>query len=202
MNSTLSTTIKVVLFLAIVYLAYLLYTIIQEPIQFEKLKEKRYDAVKERLENIRDAQKAYRDVYNVFAKEMDQLIAFVDTGKKPIIQRKDSTFMYYNEVYQQEMEKDTIITTILGYERVKTSLFDKNFQPAKLKTIPYSGGRNFEMKAGKINVNNVIIPVFEAKAPNTAIFHDVLDKYDQYIDEEDYLSVGSLTEPTLSGNWK
>jgi hypothetical protein len=113
MNTTVSVIIKIVLGAVIAYLAYTLYAIIQEPIQFEKLKEKRYERTIERLGNIRDAQKAHRDVYNEFAKELDQLIAFVDTGRKPIVQRKDSTFKYYNKVYQQEMDKDTIITKIL-----------------------------------------------------------------------------------------
>lgn len=202
MNSKVSLIIKLALLALIIILSYSLYNIIQEPIQFEKLKEKRYTAVKERLEKIRDAQKAHREIYGEFATEFDQLIAFVDTGKRPIVERKDSSFMYYNERYQQEMSKDTIITKILGYEDVKQSLYSPDFDPSVLRTIPYSDNESFEMAAGKIEVNQVIVPVFEAKAPNKAIFHDVLNKYDQYIDEETGLSIGSLTEPTISGNWK
>lgn len=202
MNSTVSLIIKLVLGALIVFLVYSLYNIIQEPIQFEELKEKRYNAVKERLEKIRDAQKAHREVYGEFANELEQLIAFVDTGQRPIIQRKDSAFMYYNERYQQDMEKDTIIKTILGYEGIKESLFSLDFDPSTLRTIPYSDGMPFEMAAGKIEVNQIVVPVFEARAPNKVIFHDVLNEYDQYIEEEEALSIGSLTEPTLSGNWK
>ncbi len=201
MNTTVSVIIKIVLGAVIAYLAYTLYAIIQEPIQFEKLKEKRYERTIERLGNIRDAQKAHRDVYNEFAKELDQLIAFVDTGRKPIVQRKDSTFKYYNKVYQQEMDKDTIITKILGYESVKTSVFGEDFDLNKLRYIPYTDGHTFTMGAGKIEVNEVIVPVFEAKAPDSLIFEDVLRKYAQYIEEDHALTVGSLTEPTLSGNW-
>jgi hypothetical protein len=202
MNSKVSTIIKIALSLAIIFLAYSLYAIIQEPIRFEKIKEKRYTAVQERLEDIRDAQKAHRDVYNKFASDINQLIAFVDTGKKAIIQRKDSSFMYYNETYQQEMQKDTIITTILGYESVKNSVFNENYDLNRLRYIPFTEQDEFVMDATRINVNDIIVPVFEALAADTVIFRDVLDTYDQYIDNNHVLKIGSLNEPNLSGNWK
>jgi len=202
MNSTTSTIIKAVLFVIIIFLGYRLYSIILDPINFEKLEKRRYDAVKAKLEQIRDVQKAYRTEYRAFAEDLDAVIAFVDTGRLAKIERKDSSFMYYNEVYQTDMEKDTIITTILGYESVKNKLFGKDFDPESLRYIPYSDKSEFELEAGKLNVNDVVVPVFECRAPNTSIFHDVLKKYDQYIDEDYALQVGDMNEPTLSGNWR
>lgn len=201
MNSTVSLIIKLVLGALVIFLGYKLYSIIQEPIQFEELKERRYDQVKNRLEQIREAQKTHRDVYNEFADDLDELIAFVDTGRKPLIERKDSSFMYYNETYQKEMQKDTIITTILGYERVKNNLFGADFDTDKLRYIPFSEEHEFMMEAGKIKVNDVVVPVFEAKAPDSLIFTGKLDKYSRYIDKDHALTVGSLVEPSLSGNW-
>lgn len=201
MNSTVSVILKVALSLLIVFLAYKLYSIIQEPIRYKELKTKRYNMVKLRLEQIRDAQKIHRDVYDVFTGDLDRLIAFVDTGRKPIILRKDSSFTYYNELYRKEMTKDTIVKRIIGYEKVQKS-FPASFQPEELRYIPYSDKEEFLMEAGKISINKVTVPVFQAVAPDTLIFHDVLDKYDQYIEEDHVLKVGSLTEPTLSGNWK
>ncbi len=202
MNSTTSTIIKAVLFVIIIFLGYRLYSIILDPINYEKLEKRRYDAVKAKLEQIRDVQKAYRTEYRAFAEDLDAVIAFVDTGRLAKIERKDSSFMYYNEVYQTEMEKDTIITTVLGYESVKLKLFGKDFDPESLRYIPYSDKSEFELEAGKLNVNDVVVPVFECRAPNTAIFHDVLKKYDQYIDDDYALQVGDMNEPTLSGNWR
>ena len=202
MNSKFSLIAKIVLGVLIVFLGYKLYTIIQEPIDFENLKEKRYTVVKDRLEKIRDAQKAYRTEYLVFAEDLESLIAFVDTGKSAIIERKDSSFMYYNTTYLQEMEKDTIITTILGYEPVKEKLFGADFNVNTLRIIPFSNNVPFMVAAGKIRINEVTVPVFEAKAPDTAVFHDVLSKYDQYIDNDYALQVGDLNQATLSGNWK
>ncbi|HBF19662.1 MAG: hypothetical protein CMI36_05750 [Owenweeksia sp.] len=202
MDSKVSLILKIVLAVVIIYLGYLLYSIIQEPIQFEKLKTKRYTLVQNRLEQIRDAQKAYRAEYSKFADDFNGLIAFVDTGKQSIIERKDSSFTYYNKTYQQEMVKDTIVTKLLGYQPVKKNLFGEDFDASQLRYIPTTEGKEFEMSATKIKVNDVIVPVFEAKATNEQIFGDVWKKYDQFIDKEYALTVGSLTEPTLSGNWK
>lgn len=202
MNSTVSTILKIVLLVAIIGLGYYLYEVIQVPIRFENLKEKRYSKTKDRLEQIRDVQKTYRGEFNTFAKDFNTLIAFVDTGKESIIERKDSTFMYYNETYQKDMEKDTTIVRVIGYRSVGSSLFGEGFDASKLRYIPYTDNEEFEMEAGKINVNDVVVPVFEARASNTKIFEDVLEKYDQYIDEDYALKVGSMTEPTLNGNWR
>jgi hypothetical protein len=202
MNSTASRLVKVGLLLIILFLAYRLYAIIQDPINFENLKEKRYTAIQEKLGEIRDVQKAFRTEYRVFAPDLNALIAFVDTGKIAIIERKDSSFMYYNKKYQTDMEKDTVVITLLGYEPVKEKLFNKDFVAESLRYIPFTNNTPFEVEASKLKVNQVVLPVFVARAPNSDIFYDVLDKYSQYIDEDYALEIGSLTEPTLSGNWK
>ncbi len=203
MTSTVSTVIKVVLLIAIVGLAYYLYEIIQEPIRYENIKEKRYTQTKQRLENIRDVQKVYRSEYNEFAKDFNSLIAFVDTGKQSIVERKDSSFLWMDPKFLVEKMKDTIIVRVIGYRSVKESLFGEDFDSNKLRYIPLTENKQeFEMDAGKIKVNDIVVTVFEARAPNTKIFADVLDKYDQFIDKDYALKVGSMTEPTLNGNWK
>ena len=201
MNSTVSVILKVALSLLIVFLAYKLYAIIQEPIRYQEIKTKRYNQVKLRLEQIRDAQKIHREVFDGFTADLDRLIAFVDTGRKPIVLRKDSSFTYYDETYRKDMTKDTIVKRIIGYEKVQKS-FPTSFQPEDLRYIPFSNQQEFKMDAGKVTINDVTVPVFEAAAPDTLIFHDMIDDYDRYIEKDHVLKVGSLTEPTLSGNWK
>jgi len=186
MNTLVATGLKVVLGIAIILLGYNLYSIIQKPIQYQKLENKRYAKVKERLEQIREVQKAFRAEYKVFTGDLDQLVAFVDTGRRTIIERKDSSFMRYNETYLKDMQVDTIITRVLGYEPVKEFLFDSSFI----------------MDAGKITVGDVVVPVFEAKAPDSLIFADVINRFGDLIDTEHYLAVGSMDKATLNGNWK
>jgi hypothetical protein len=203
MNSTVSTIIKIVLLVAIVGLAYYLYEIIMEPIRYENIKEKRYELTKSRLEQIRDVQKVYRSEYNEFAKDFNSLIAFVDTGKQSIVERKDSSFKWIDPKFLIETTKDTIIVRVIGQRSVKEALFGNDFDASKLRYIPLSENeQEFEMEAGKIKVNDIVVTVFEARAPNTKIFADVLKKYDQFIDNDYALKVGSMTEPTLNGNWR
>ena len=202
MSSKVQLIIRSVLLIVVVLLSYNLYEIIQEPIRFEEIKTKRTSAIKTKLEEIRDAQKAFKGEFLYFAKDMDMLVNFVDTGRITIIERKDSSFEYYNEVFQQDMMKDTIVTRVLGYQSAKTAIFTEDFDAQSLKYIPYTDNVPFELDAKRLNRNNIIIPVFEAKATNEVIYADVFKKYKQYIDAEGSLSVGSLTEPTLSGNWK
>ncbi|WP_417591578.1 hypothetical protein [Owenweeksia hongkongensis] len=203
MNKKVSLVVNLVLLVAVVILGYNLYEIIQEPVRFQKIKEQRYTKIKERLEQIRDVQKTYRAEYNEFAKDLNSLIAFVDTGKQSIIVRKDSSFMYYDEVFQQERSKDTTIVRVLGYKNVKESLFGSNFDANKLQYIPMTENKfKFEMEANKIKVGDVVVPVFEARAPNVDVFADIMGKYSDFIDKDYGLKVGSMTEPTLSGNWK
>ncbi len=202
MTSTVSTVIKVVLLIAIVGLSYFLYEIIQEPIRYENIKEKRYTLTKERLEQIRDVQKVYRSEYNQFAKDFNTLIAFVDTGKQSIVERKDSSFKWIDPKFLVETMKDTIIIRVIGFRSVKENLFGADFDSNKLRYIPLTDKQEFEMDAGRIKVNDIEVTVFEARAPNTKIFADILDEYDQFIDKDYALIVGSMTEPTLNGNWK
>ena len=99
------------------------------------------------------------------------------------------------------MQKDTVITRVLGYQSVKKSLFGDDFDANTLRYIP--GSQNeFFMDSKKINVNEIVTPVFEASAADTVIFEDVYNRFEQFIDKDHKVAVGSLTEPSLSGNWR
>lgn len=198
------TALTAFLILVVLGLSYWLFRIINQPIEFEKIKAKRYALIQQRLEEIREVEQAYLTEFGSYVDNFDALIAFVDTGKIKIEERKDSSFMYYNKTYQQEMNKDTIVVRILGYEPVKTKLFTAEYDASQLRYIPLPKGRKaeFEIGAGSIERNGLRIPVFEVSAPNTAIFEDLPSDYSIFIDRSYKLQVGSLTEPKVSGNWK
>lgn len=202
MDTKVLLAIRIGLIALVIFLSYWLYSIIQEPIQYEKIKSDRYSLIQNRLEQIRDAQKAFRSEYGQFASDFQTLVAFVDTGQQTIIETKDSSFMRYNLVFQQDMNVDTIINKVLGYRPVGESLFGKNFNANSLEMIPSVEDEKFELASAKLNVNGIYVPVFEVSASNEKIFKDVYSKYKQFIKEDYSLKVGSLTEPTLSGNWK
>ncbi len=69
--------IQIVLGILIVVLAYFVYNSIMTPIRFNKLKDVRELAAIERLLDIREAQKAYKDVNTKYTADFDSLITFL-----------------------------------------------------------------------------------------------------------------------------
>lgn len=193
-------------------LSYRIYRIIMEPIEFSAIKEKRYEEVTHRLEQLREAQLTFKTEYGKYAATFDELIPFLEYAQVNIIERKDSSFMAYNKVYQTDMLKDTIIYRIIGQTSAKEKLvrknpelFEENFDATVLRYIPFTTDTaEFRMATGFVDRNGVRVQVFEIAAPNTRFFADIYEDFKSYIKNLriDALIVGSLTEPTLSGNWK
>lgn len=173
-------------------LIYYLYTIIQEPIIFEREKKIRRTAVIERLKDIRSAQIAYKDKYGKFAGNFDSLITALKNDSFPqvkIIGNPDDT--------TQVVSYDT--TFIPLYQHAS---FRENYPLDSLRYIPFSGGEQFKLEAGEIVKNNIKLQVFEASAAEPIYLKDLVQEYDKYIDDKAVLSVGSMTEGNLSGNWE
>ncbi len=183
-----------------------------QPIEFASIKEKRYEEITNRLEQLREAQLIFKSEYNQYANNFDDLVTFLQNAQVSIIERKDSSFMRYDKVYQTDMLKDTIIYRIIGQTSARDKLissnpelFKGNFSVSDLRYIPFAkDSTEFSIATGHVDRNGVRVQVFEIKAPNTDFFHDIYDDYESLILglRINALAIGSLTEPTLSGNWK
>lgn len=193
--------VNVALIFIAAFLAFKIYRVIMEPIEFERLKLKHMCAVTERLEQIREAELAYKQEYGSFTGDWNTLISFVDTGKVTIYERKDSSFMYYDKRFQQDMSKDTVIVRVIGYENVLTR-FGEGFEGEMLRTVPLTDGTEFNLGAGKIERNGVTVPVFEASVSDVDMLSTLKSRFNQYIDKNHVYQVGSLTEATISGNYE
>ena len=86
---------------------------------------------------------AYREENGQFCGDLNELVAFVDTGRLTIIERKDTSFEYYNQTYQQNMMKDSVIIRVLGTEGVKKNRFGEDFDLNTIRYIPYSNSIPF-----------------------------------------------------------
>lgn len=202
MNRKVILAINVGLTIVAVFLVFKIYRLIMEPIEFEKMRDKRFEVVKESLINIREAQLAYRAEYGQFCGDVDVLSSFVDTGSVTIVERKDTSFMSYNKVYQKDMMKDSVIVRIIGTETVKRNRFGEDFDINSITYIPFSDNVKFDVGAGVIERNTVKVPVFQVSASDESILYNVQPRFLPYIDKNHSLVVGSLTEPTISGNWQ
>lgn len=204
--------LRIALGIITLILSYRIYRIIMQPIEFASIKEKRYEKITNRLEQLREAQLIFKSEYNQYANNFDDLVSFLQNAQVSIIERKDSSFMRYDKVYQTDMLKDTIIYRIIGQTSARDKLissnpelFKGNFSISDLRYIPFAkDSTEFSIATGHVDRNGVRVQVFEIKAPNTDFFHDIYDDYESLILglRINALAIGSLTEPTLSGNWK
>lgn len=176
--------------------AYFAYRSIQAPIEFEQLKKQRYSKVEERLKTIRDWQVAYKAVYRKYTANFDTLITFVNTDSFPVIK----AFGTVPDTLTEEQAVDLgIVTRDTVYVSVRDSLFKMGGDINDVKLIPYSKSQPFRMDAGMIEKGQVQVPVFEAEALNMYIFDGIEP---EYYDPKKGLKVGSLDEPSTSGNWE
>jgi len=77
--------IQVLFTLLIFVLGYLIVESIMEPIRFNRLVAEREQASINRLKDIREAQKAYKDVYKRYTGSFDTLIAFLHTDSFSVV---------------------------------------------------------------------------------------------------------------------
>jgi len=221
--------IRIVLGIVSLLLAYSIYRIIMEPIEYERIKIERYAHVIENLDLLREAQLTHKEAYGYYANDIDYLEDFIAYDSVNVTVRKDSSFSYYDRLYQTDMMKDTVVFRIIGrvaaIEKLRTkshdlfgddlfltevvenghTYYDKSPALEALSQVPFSGGSvSFTLATGEVTRNGVKVPVFEIRAENSDFFADVFSMYKNLINNEriDALVVGSLVEPTLSGNWK
>lgn len=196
-------TISVLLTALVVFLVWLLYSSIMEPINFDKEKNRRYAVTIDRLKAIRTAQVAYRSENDRFASTFDSLLAFIREDSFRVVRQigslDDSAAVAEGRVF-----RDTILVS------VRDSLF-KNYPIDSLRCVPYAPGHEFELDAGELRTaSKVVVPVFEAKVPNRVLLNGLnhqyivnLDDVAKQLNRYPGLKVGSMTEATNNaGNWE
>ena len=204
--------LSIALWLLIGFLGYQTYMSIYEPIQFNKLKNKRYVQVIESLKDIRDSQLAHRQVTGQFAKKFDNLIKFIDTAEYTITQRRDSSIIdeALTKLYGVDTYKDILIIDTLGFVPVKDSLFKTSDRYKSMMNVPVGKeGSKFQLKAGYIEQNNINIPVFEALVKKSDILFDqnkdLVSQENQVVSVDGVngpaLKVVSMDEVNTTGNW-
>ncbi len=206
----MKTILQIVLWIVCVIFAYMIYQSVNGPIEFKKVRQERFQAVIDKLKDIRDAQEAYKSVNGKYAANFESLIKFVDTGSYTITQQRDSSFMRYDKVYQIELQVDTIVIDTLGFVNVKDSLFKNNPAYKNMMDVPYGqNNEKFELKADIIDKSGYRAPVFEAKVKKDVILYDqpgdlmAQENARNSVEEVngEFITVGSLVDVSTNGNW-
>lgn len=204
--------LKIVLWIAIIFLGWKLYNSITGHVKFNKLKEDKYVQVIAKLKDIKAAQLAHQDVTGQFAGTFDSLVRFVDTAQFAITQRRDSSYadVEKNKAYglSEGYFIDVIITDTLGFKSVKDSLFPASDHYKNMMKVP-GAEANFELQAGKLDKNGTLYSVFEAKVDKAVVLAGqdkvMIAQEKQAISVESvkgpYIKVGSMEDVDTGGNW-
>lgn len=211
------TILQIFLAIVVIGLAYWLYDEIMSPVRFKNSKDARDKAVIERIIDIRSAERAYKQVNQVYTGSFDTLIAFVLNGdmqfERQLYSTDDSVAMArLKKAKKKNVETFTVkaIDTVFGAKKLTPK------QVEQLRYIPFSADDNgtkkeFILGAGKVKVGNVDVPVFEARAPYKAYLFDLnrqelinlIDERENVLNKYPGIKVGDLNQATNdAGNWE
>ena len=211
------TLIQVGLWVLIAVFGYLCVMSIMRPIDFNKVKKHRHDAVIQNLKDIRTAQNAFKDANKTYTASFDSLIDYIKNDSLKFVRAIGSLNDDQLEAGMTEIEavkKGLIIRDTIKVAALDT-LFGKDYKIDELRFVPFSNNtKEFKMKRGVVKtVSGVKIQVFEASVRNFVIFADILDEYKDEILEFNGekkrlgkfmgLKVGSVKEANNNvGNWE
>ena len=205
--------LSIVFLAASVFFGYQIYASIMAPVKFKKEKVARYKAVINNLKDIRDAQSAHKTITGgQYAKNFSDLENFIETAEFAIIEKRDSSFIYFDETYKIDKQRDTVIIDTLGFRPVKDSLFKNSTRYKTMKYVPFakSDTETFTMEViDSVEINKYTASVFKVSVAKDVILHDLdkdllkQEKRVVSVDEVDgtHILVGSLDKVSDSGNW-
>lgn len=203
-----------------IFLVYLIYSSITKPIEFKKAKEERYKLAVNKLIDLKKAQLGYKTIHGEYADSFEKLVNFVENDKFAIVTRRDTSIIDVekNKLYRIEVGptgeggffKDIVIKDTIGYVNVKDSLFRDNENYKHLSSVTYKDiNVPIDLKTSFVERNDSKLPVFEATIDKNALLkgldEELLAQENKVEDineiNGDKITLGSLVEVTLTGNW-
>ena len=187
-----------VVVLGAISFAWMDYDSVQDKLDFMAAQRSREVKVVEKLKDIRTAQISYKGVYGKYASNFAALSEHFYNDSMTVI--KADGFVPDSLTEAKAVELGIVIRDTLKIS-IRDTLFTPNYPIDSLQYIPFSNGQVFKLEAGIVEKNKMKVQVFEAFAGNGKILTG-LDLGEQYIDETEGLSVGSMTDPHTRGNWE
>ena len=167
--------VQFILGLVIVGLVYVVATLINTPLSFEKQLETRNAEVIVKLKDIRAAERAYKSKYQQFTGDFDSLIYFILNDslemERKLVDEDDSVAMaQLKKAGKKNVEKYSIAVIDTIFNPRKLSKEDVN----NLRYIPHTNNVEFILEAAKVMTGaNVLVPVVECRAPYKAYLDTV-----------------------------
>jgi hypothetical protein len=210
----MKTALNIVFAVIIVVLAYFLIESIMEPIRFNREKDARETAIKERLIDIRTAQETFKAVKGYYTGSFDTLITFLTTDSLPLIFRLGSLtdeMIADGITSEKEAVKKGLIKRDTSYIPVRDSIFYQGYPLESLRFVPGLENTEFQMSATKVMTTSlVLVNVFEAFVLNDVFLKDlnrqlVVNYNEQRIKTTGFpgMKVGDVKVPNNNaGNWE
>lgn len=172
--------LRYILPVIIIVLGYLLYKSVADPIREQAKVEYIESRIISRLENIKTAQFAYRDRFDKFAPNFDELVRALKNEQMPLI-----------KVTGDREDSASVVTYDTSYVSLYNHAFGTNeVNLDSLPFVPESPDHvTFTMEANVINLNETNVPVFKVEDPKP-------------YNKDRALRLGSTSEPIFTGNWE
>jgi hypothetical protein len=210
----MKTALNIVFAVIIVILAYFLFESIMEPIRFNREKDAREAAIKERLIDIRTAQETFKSVKGYYTGSFDTLITFLKTDSLPLVFKRGSLtddMIASGITTEKEAVKKGLISRDTSYIPVRDSIFKAGYPVDDLRYVPGMDKTEFQMAAAKVMTTSmVLVNVFEAYVKNDVFLKDldrqlVVNYNEQRTKTTGFpgMKVGDVKVPNNNaGNWE
>ena len=190
-----------------IILAYFVYNSINSEVEFQKLAKVRIAENIQKLKDIRAVQISYKNKHKGFSDDFDSLLVFMNYDSVAVVKSEGEAPDSLTELQAVQaglISRDTI------YIAAKSHIFNEDYlitrnekiplNIERLRYIPYTADKSYEIDAGSVEKGEVIVQVFEVSAK----YGDVLiglDAENKKYDLSSFLRVGSMSEASLNGNW-
>lgn len=183
---------------AVVFLGYLLYSNINEPIKFRNELTKRKNVVTDKLQDIRTAQEIYRQIKGDFASSFEELSAVLTNDSIPFRQLLADP--------SDPENPDKFITNIIQYSALD-SIRKLGIDLDNLAFVPYTNkSTQFDIQADTMTYQQTLVPVVEVMTRWKEFMGDYSDPrfsmYEKNYQPDAKIGFGSMSSPNLEGNWK
>ena len=193
--------INLVLVALVGVLIYVLYSSINEPINFQAEKNRREGAVINRLTDIRKTQELYREVHGEYAKDFNSLVSTIREGKIPVVKVVGDPDDPSNT---DAIRYDTTFVPAINYFEDYQKVAKRTIDLDSLRYVPFTNGVQFNVHADTLTYQSTLVNVVEVGVKREMFMGPFTDprfkRYDANSDPATIIKFGNLNAPNLSGN--
>ena len=205
-------TLKILLAVAVVLLAYMCYRSIMGPIEFKDEKDRRENLIKARLIDIRKAQIEYKNIHKVHAANFDELSKFLKDEKLPFLIKEGvlTDEQLEKGITEKEAVKKVLIRRDTDWVTAGDTLFGKGYNVDDLRNVPGANVQFTMDTATLTSGSGYTVKVFQCGVQyddylgdlDKQLVYNLKDKAEK-MNKYPGLRVGSVEEiNNNAGNWE